>query len=561
MKKIHRNKIAFEPCVRIGHYMKKITFQDGELSQLKEITKTTSFNGYEFNIYDNNWVLNREVIVRVGHALSGFDRHVVEDIRSALVYFAETKSAHYTEKMCEYLIRYVKTTNQSTFNEKGLLAFKQLFPDKNDHDKPSTLRAFLRQSNFWGFNVIDEDTLTLINKWTFKGRDKGLPVASFDPIDGPFSDLEHEAIIAGLDHAYAEGRVTDEEYSIVQLFSASGRRPTQIASLKIKDLKTDVSPLGEIYYYLNIPRAKQRGLGFRSSFRKVAFIESIGQVLMKHKQNVIDDAEHLVGRILRDEEKLELPLFPMGFGDTGRIEELLSYQYPYFEYKHLPHIRDIDDVNLLSVLQNTDMFHCASSYLNAVLKFTVDKLDITSERTGEKLHVNAYRFRYTLGTRAAKEHCGLITVATLLDHSDTQHADVYIKNIPEFAQKISDVMSPQLVKYANAFTGKVVEDEDEAQSESPDAARIPCREIGGNIGSCGTNSLCFDNAPVACYLCPKFRPWRHAPHHLVLNWLVNERERIAKMTDDLTISAVNDRAIYAVTQVILECKKKELGNV
>ena len=550
-----------KPSLEESPYMKKITFQDGELAQLKEITKTTSFNGYEFDIYHEYWRLNREVKIRVGLALSGYDKNVAEEIRGGLVYFSESKSAGYVNFLCETLIKYTKITKHTTFDELGLLAFKMAFPDKNDHDKPSSLRAFIRQSDFWGFNVIDKDTLELINKWRFKGRDKGLPVASFDPIDGPFSDLEHEAIIAGLDHAYAEGRVTDEEYSIVQLFSASGRRPIQIASLKIKDLKTDVSPLGEIYYYLNIPRAKQRGLGFRSSFRKAALIESIGQVLMKHKQNVIDDAENLVGRILRDQERHELPLFPMGFGDTRRIEDLLSYQYPYFEYKHLPHIRDIDDVNLLSVLQNTDMFHCASSYLNAVLKFTVDKLDITSERTGEKLHVNAYRFRYTLGTRAAKEHCGLITVATLLDHSDTQHADVYIKNIPEFAQKISDVMSPQLVKYANAFTGKVVEDEDEAQSESPDAARIPCSEIGGNIGSCGTHSLCFDNAPVACYLCPKFRPWRHAPHHLVLNWLVNERERIAKMTDDLTIASVNDRAIYAVTQVILECKKKELGNV
>lgn len=537
------------------------TFKSGQFTQLNEVSKATSFNGYEFNIYDDNWVLNREVIVRVGHALSGFDRHVVEEVRSALVYFAETKSAHYTEKMCEHLIRYVKTTNQSTFNEKGLLAFKQTFPDKNVHDKPSTLRAFIRQSKFWGFNVIDEDTLALINKWTFKGRDKGLPVASFDPIDGPFSDLEHEAIIAGLDHAYAEGRISDEEYSIVQLFSASGRRPIQIASLKIKDISTDVSPLGEIYYYLNIPRAKQIGMGFRSSFRRAAFIESIGQVLIQHRRNVIFDAEYLVGRELTAEERLELPLFPMGFGDVKKIQERVGDYYPFLEYKHLVNIRDIDDTELLSILQNTDMFHCTSAYLTAVLKFTIDKLDITSERTGKRLYTNAYRFRYTLGTRAAREHCGLITVATLLDHSDTQHAEVYIKNIPEFAQKISDIMNPQLIKYANAFRGEVVKDEAEAQLRKPNATRISCREVGENIGSCGTNDLCFDNAPVACYLCPKFRPWRHAPHHLVLSWLVNERDRIAKITDDLTVAAVNDRAIYAVMQVMLECNKKDVENV
>lgn len=535
--------------------------QNGQLSQLIEVSKTTSFNGYQFDIYDDYWWLNREVKVRVGIALSGYDVQCKEEIRSVLVYFAENKSAHYTEKMCEHLIRYSKLSKQTVFNEIGLLYFKQAFPNKNDHDKPSTLRAFLRQADFLGFNVIGKATLELINKWRFKGRDKGLPVASFDPVDGPFSDLEHEAIIAGLDHAYAEGRITDEEYTIVQLFSASGRRPIQIASLKIKDISTEESPLGEMYYYLNIPRAKQRGLGFRSSFRKAAFIESIGQVLMKHKQNVIDEAERLVGRMLTVQERSELPLFPMGFGETKRIQELLSYQYPFFEYEHLHHICDIDDADLLSVLQNTDLFHCASSYLTAVLKFTVDKLGITSERTGKKLHVNAYRFRYTLGTRAAREHCGIITVATLLDHSDTQHADVYIKNVPEFAQKISDVMNPQLIKYATAFKGEVVEDELDALSQAPDASRVPCREVGDDIGSCGTSHMCSDNAPIACYLCPKFRPWRNAPHHLVLKWLVNERKRIVSITNDLTVAAVNDRAIYAVMQVIMECQKKELEYV
>ena len=57
------------------------TFKSGQFTQLNEVSKATSFNGYEFNIYDDNWVLNREVIVRVGHALSGFDRHVVEEVR------------------------------------------------------------------------------------------------------------------------------------------------------------------------------------------------------------------------------------------------------------------------------------------------------------------------------------------------------------------------------------------------------------------------------------------------------------------------------------------------
>lgn len=131
--------------------MKKLAFQGGQLTQLTEVSKTTSFNGYQFNIYDECWWLNREVKIRVGVALAGYDVECREDIRSVLVYFAENKSARYTEKMCEHLIRYSKLSKQRLFNEIGLLTFKQAFPNKNEHDKPSTLRAFLRQSAFLGF--------------------------------------------------------------------------------------------------------------------------------------------------------------------------------------------------------------------------------------------------------------------------------------------------------------------------------------------------------------------------------------------------------------------------
>lgn len=68
--------------------MKKIVFHGDELPQLEDISKTSSFNGYEFDIYDKRWILNREVIVRVEIALSGYDANVVEKIRGALVYFA-----------------------------------------------------------------------------------------------------------------------------------------------------------------------------------------------------------------------------------------------------------------------------------------------------------------------------------------------------------------------------------------------------------------------------------------------------------------------------------------
>ena len=118
-------------------------------------------------------------------------------------------------------------------------------------------------------------------------------------------------------------------------------------------------------------------------------------------------------------------------------------------------------------------------------------------------------------------------------------------------------MNQPLARYAAAFAGKVVQDESEANKVNPGATRIPLREKDAEIGSCGTNSFCQDYAPIACYLCPKFMPWQDAPHHLVLQWLMEERERLKLDTgEDMQIVAINDRAIIAVCQVIKLCEEK-----
>ena len=211
--------------------------------------------------------------------------------------------------------------------------------------------------------------------------------------------------------------------------------------------------------------------------------------------------------------------------------------------------------NLLDYLKS-ELPHCKAQTLTGKLNRAVKKLGVISERTGQPIKSNGYRFRYTLGTRAAKEGAGIITIATLLDHSDTQNVDVYVKNIPEFAVEISKVMNQPLAKYASAFAGKLVENEDEANEENANATRIPCREKDCDVGSCGTSSFCQDYAPVACYLCPKFRPWAHAPHNLVLQWLMEERERLkADTNNDMQVVSINDRAIVAVCQVIKLCQE------
>jgi hypothetical protein len=318
----------------------------------------------------------------------------------------------------------------------------------------------------------------------------------------------------------------------VQLFAATGRRPIQLVSLKIGDLRVDTKILRTPTYILNIPKAKIKGGSFRAAFTDFAITEYIGQVLDKHIKKVVIKAVDIIGRPLSEDEIDLLPLFP--------------------DYKELLILKGLPPEDVIDWLK-TDRFHLIPRNIVAVLKVIIDSLKITSERTKALLKTTGYRFRYTLGTRAARENAGILTIATLLDHADTQNAGVYVQNHPDHATTISTIMNAPMLKYANAFQGKLVKGESEAQDRLAGAGRIHPDGCQDNIGSCGTSAFCRDYAPVACYLCKKFMPWQDAPHHLVLRDLVEERDRIVKETGDLVIAAINDRAIIAVIQVIKQC--------
>ncbi|MFK5893995.1 MAG: site-specific integrase [Pseudomonadota bacterium] len=503
-----------------------------KLATTNKVTRTSSFNGYEFDIESDVWVLNknREINVQFIH---NFDITIQDDIRSTLVYFAENKSSAHTANLC----REIKGYFDNGFNiisELGLLSYKSRYSEKKFEYRVAVLRVFLKQIYYLEYKAVNEQLYELMNKWRLSGNEKGIAVLSLDPEEGPYSDIEFQAIKDGLDYRYAESTIDDEAYSLAQLFAGTGRRSIQIASLNIGDLRIDKEILELPTYILNIPKAKVRGRGFRAAFTDFALIESIGQVLERHIKNVIQQAERIIGRSLSEEEKPLIPLFP----------------------DDLRQLRGMNSIDVIEILK-LDVTHRSLNSITRQLQQIINALNITSERTGKLLKTTAYRFRYTLGTRAAREGAGILTIATLLDHADTQNTKVYVANIPEHATTISQIMNGALMKYANAFQGKIVDSESQAKTENPDACRIRTNDSSDDVGSCGTSAMCQDYAPIACYICPKFRPWRDAPHHIVLKWLLEERQRILDETEDLEISAINDRAIIAVTHVIMLCQEKK----
>ncbi|RZG86560.1 site-specific integrase [Acinetobacter sp. WCHAc060033] len=501
----------------------------------------TSFKGYEFSIDDQKWVLDINKTIDISR-IRNFEFSVQYDVVMTLVHFAKYSSSSHTANMCEYIGKYIEITDQDHFSIKGLLNYKNFYSAKKDEYKVVMLRVFLKKLYDLGYSSVEDEVYDLMDSWRLSGNEKGAAVLSLDPDEGPFSPFEFQTIITRTNEYLAENKISYYEAALIRIFCATGRRPIQIAGLKVKDLyETDKYKFKDEkkVHVLNIPKAKIRGAsGFRYAFREVGVRESIVQILFEHTRILKQKLSKEIKRELSEQEFAELPLF--------------------YDFEKLVNL-DWENRHEISEILPKEIIHLPTVELTQILKGAVRKLGVRSRETGKPIHITAYRFRYTLGTNAARQKAGVNVIAKLLDHHDTQNAHCYVQSIPEIAQQISSIMDESLRKYADAFQGKVVKDEIEAQSQVKDANRISYVEQDCDVGSCGTHQYCNDYAPIACYLCSKFMPWANAPHHLVLEQLIKERDDLIAMGCSLEVAAVNDRTIIAVQQVIDACEEFNHG--
>ncbi|WP_019385592.1 site-specific integrase [Acinetobacter venetianus] len=513
-----------------------------QVDSLDKSQKTfTSFKGYEFSIDDQKWVLDINKTIDISR-VRNYEFSVQSEIVMTLANFAKYSSSSHTANMCEYIGKYSDITGEDHFSIKGLLNYKNFYSSKKEEYKVAMLRVFLKKLYNLGYSSVDDEIYDLMDSWKLTGNEKGAAVLSLDPDEGPFSPFEFQAIITRTNEYLAENKISYYEAALIRIFCATGRRPIQIAGLKVKDLyETDKYKFKDEkkVHVLNIPKAKLRGAsGFRYAFREVGIRESIVQILFEHTRILKQKLSKEIKRELSEQEFAELPLF--------------------YDFEKLVNL-DWENRHEISEILPKEIIHLPTVELIQRLKGAVRKLGIRSRETGKPIHITAYRFRYTLGTNAARQKAGVNVIAKLLDHHDTQNAHCYVQSVPEIAKQISSIMDESLRKYADAFQGKVVKDEIEAQSKIEDANRISCVEQDCDVGSCGTHQYCNDYAPIACYLCSKFMPWANAPHHLILKQLMNERDDLITMGCSLEVVAVNDRTIIAVQQVIDACKEFNHG--
>jgi len=386
------------------------------------------------------------------------------------------------------------------------------------------LRGFFLKWSDLGYPGIDPEAYKKLRHLRLKGNIKGEAVSTMDPESGPFTEIELHGIRDRISDSFSKGEMSVREFALVWLFMALGARPIQYAALKLCDLKCASAADGAKSYMLEVPSAKGRGDLHRTQFKSRSLIPQLGKVIEALIEDVQQEAkEH--GIPLHD-NSLMLPMFP----------DWHSIDLPGFDH------------------------HSNSDKIAGQLAQALKRVAVYSERTGKPLHITTRRFRYTLGTRAAAEGHGLLVIAELLDHTDTQNALVYIRDVPEIIDRLDVATALAIAPLARAFQGDIVKDKAAAPRGDDPCSRVShplyAPEGTGNCGRCG---VCSAIAPIACYTCKEFHAWSDAPHNRVLEFLIAERERLRSVTGDKRIAEARDRDILAVAQVVQSCRQMREG--
>lgn len=501
-------------------------------------TQYTSREGYLFEASADEWRLSRDEVLPLRWTGSVIDFDLRESLSKLLAYYGINYSASYTRNIGDKFRRLFSSIQDGA--EKigcvraiDLINYRSTL-GKDDEWLLAMLGGPLRKWIDLGLPHIDASVRDLLDGWSFKGAPKGEAIRTRCPVKGALTEIEYESLQCALLDAYDRDDLDLDRFALAMLFMATGRRGCQLGDLKIKDLLVLKSSDGLQEFILNVPRRKQQGTTWRTQFKPVALTPEIGKILKALIESSVRRVREL-GPGVPAQALESLPLFAW----WPKVEEALAEG------------REV----LLASLQGESL-HRRTPKLRADLKIAVARGNAISERTGQPLHIFPTRLRRTVATRAVREGYGVLVLAELLDHNDTQNVIVYTENVPEHLDAINAAVAMELAPLAQAFCGVLVDCEADAVRGDDPTSRIRTNE-GDAAGTCGRFGFCGALAPIACYTCRHFQPWLDGPHQQVLDSLLEERARIAALTRDPGIASINDRTIFAVAEVIHRCQLRQ----
>lgn len=523
--------------------------------------------GLDFDPAAERWTLEKGVSIDIERLRKQVAAQLEPGLTNTLVHYAERKAGRSVDNICQLLYQYFSLTEEQgkvlEIREQDILNYRAEMSARDAHDgRLIKIRPFFCKWSDLGYPGVSKEIKRFFRSLKLVAAPAGRAVSSLDPDEGPLEQSESAALRAGVMAAYERGLITHEGLVVSLFLSYTGRRPIQLAHLKLMDLDDsrtdDLHPMElnqtrRKMLLVHVPRAKQTDSKFRQLRRSIEVIPALWAALVRLREEVIcrfDEmlVEHGWKLDLADRQTihLQLPLFP----SWAAIKVSVTENYQLVDQR-------LFGQGLAQLQENaaSAMWHRSSAMIRKLLVEAVTVAGVSS-RTGEPLKAVPRRLRYAKGTDAARAGYGKLVIAELLDHSTTHTVDIYTKTVPEHAAPINKAMALAMSPLVQLFRGRVVDREiDAVGGDKPLATRILIK--GEGAATCGASFQCgLNRLPRPCYTCDSFQPWLNGPHEALLEDLLRERQQRLEILGNPTMVGIEDDTIIAVVNVIQRCETR-----
>ena len=500
--------------------------------------------GYQFHIDDRRWRLDNHIIIRWSDVpnVPGSE-NILKGFRNSVANYGEQVSSSHTRNMFEMMNRLMPFCKTGEVTVKAINEWR----DSLGHKRLwylGSLRGFLLQWSDWGFPGIDRKVPAFLDSLTLPGNEKGRAVRISCPHTGPFDRQEYQALGRWVQSAWRSKKITLSDCALLRLFMETGRRPSEVAALRIGDLI--IKPLASGSHVVSknscrliVTRAKRRG---KDPWRDLSSADEIpiSDDLYDLLHNLGQQAIGLVERLWR----VKLP--------PATAKEL-----PLFAPKDLTTFRAVGSPEEFHILESRtpDFFHDNTLGLSDRLKAIAKACTAVSARTNDYMLLSSYRFRRTLGTVLAKNGYNAFEIAAALGHDDIQNVMVYVENTAVAFDHFEETMAAAFEPLLKAFSGEIIRSNQPGSEHQPHVHVLTGFDAPFESGKCGSFAQCHRGWYI-CYTCVKFRAFVDADHERAFKEVKAEYDRTeAQGYQDSMLTGL-EATMDAIKEVIRLCKKQ-----
>lgn len=452
-------------------------------------------------------------------------------LHAALAYRMATAAAGTVVSTASILSRAAQA-GLDPLNEAQLIALRERFNSKEF----GLLASFMA---FWHDceSLEQRPSRPLIDAYNTLPRKKNSSndvILSLDPEQGPFMQVEQDALYQWINEQFCHEQLDFERYLYLRMLMIYGQRGAQVRMMVFGDFTKNDQGCKVKFHW-----AKQKGdeAGWRAKSETFSLDEDLYNTVQAYKAIVL-------ARLWQT--------YPNGADWNAAIENVPLFRRKLADERGWKRLTPpvLLDSPLQKDLEEAPQptFHAGENTIRRWLS-CIERMEgfPISPRTHQPLKATrGHRFRHTLGTDLSNAGLSEFAIARALMHSGIRTVRKYRAVSSELLTLIEAKMSDHLALVVNAFTGIIVSDRTSAINGDRTDRLIE------DVAVCGATAACHLDAPYTCYACGKFQPLLHANHREVLERL--ERRREHTIATDKTTGVLWDRAILACRKVILDCE-------